>query len=102
LPGTTGWGDFSAKTGFPVVLWNPLIQTGDGSFGFSNNQFGFNLTGTANIPIMVEACTDLVAGVWTPVQTLTLNSGRFYFSDPQWTNYPARYYRINSPPLPPP
>ena len=45
-------------TGVPAVLWNPLIQTGDGSFGVQNNQFGFNITGTANIPIVVEACTN--------------------------------------------
>jgi uncharacterized repeat protein (TIGR03803 family) len=102
LPGTTGWSDFSANTGLPVVLWNPVIQTGDGSFGISNNRFGFNITGTANIPIMVEACTNLASPVWTPLQTLTLTSGPFYFSDPQWTNYPARYYRISSPPPPPP
>ena len=33
-----------------AVLWNPLIQTSDGSFGVQNNQFGFNITGTPNIP----------------------------------------------------
>jgi hypothetical protein len=100
LPGTTGWRDFSANSGLPAVLWNPQIQTGDGSFGISNNQFGFNITGTANIPVMVEACTNLASPVWTPLQTLTLTSGPFHFSDPQWTNYPARYYRISSPPAP--
>jgi len=97
LPGTTGWDDFSANTGLPAVLWNPLIQTGDGSFGVQNNQFGFNITGTTNIPILVEACTDLTSPVWIPLQTLTLTYGSFYFSDPQWTNYPGRYYRISSP-----
>ena len=95
LPGTTGWDVFSAESGLPVVLWNPLIQTGDGSFGVQNNQFGFNITGATNIPIMVEACTDLTSPVWTPLQTLTLTNGSFYFSDPQWTNYPGRYYRIS-------
>jgi hypothetical protein len=97
LPGTTGWGGFSANTGRPTVLWNPLIQTGDGSFGVRNNQFGFNITGTTNIPIVVEACANLASPVWVPLQTLTLTNGLFYFSDPQWTNYSGRYYRISSP-----
>jgi hypothetical protein len=79
------------------VLWNPLIKASGSSFGISNNQFGFNITGTTNIPIVVEACTNLASPVWTPLQTLTLTNGLFYFSDPQWTNYPGRFYRISSP-----
>jgi hypothetical protein len=96
LPGATGWSSFYAED-CPVVLWNPLIQTGDASFGVRNNQFGFNVTGTANIPIVIEACTNLASPVWTPLQTLSLTNGLFYFSDPQWMNYPSRYYRISSP-----
>jgi hypothetical protein len=97
LPGTTGWQVFTATTGVPTVLWNPLIQTGDGNFGIRKNQFGFDITGTTNIPIVVEACTNLVHPVWIPLQSLVLTNGLFYFSDPQWTNYPGRYYRISSP-----
>jgi hypothetical protein len=98
LPGTTGWSSnlvnsFSAL----VVLWNALIQAAGTSFGLSNNQFGFNITGTSNIPIVVEACADLADPAWTPLQALTLTNGLFYFADPQWTNYPERFYRISSP-----
>jgi hypothetical protein len=98
LPGTTGWGDFSTNNRLSVVLWDPQIQTGGGSFGVSNNDFGFNITngGTTNIPIVVEACTNLAGAVWTPLQSLTLTNA-FYFGDPQWTNYPSRYYRISAP-----
>jgi hypothetical protein len=32
-----------------------------------------------------------------PLQTCKLTNGSIYFSDPQWTNYPARLYRIRSP-----
>jgi hypothetical protein len=32
---------------------------------------------------------------WCPVQTNTLTEGSAYFTDPQWTNYPARFYRLN-------
>ncbi|HUD81976.1 MAG TPA: leucine-rich repeat domain-containing protein [Candidatus Saccharimonadales bacterium] len=97
LPGTTGWADFSANTGIPVVLWNPVIQASGASFGVQSNQFGFDIAGTANIPVVVEASTDLAAPVWIPLQTVVLANGSVHFTDPQWTNYPARYYRISSP-----
>jgi len=98
LPGTMGWG--STFGGCPTVLWNPQAQTSDASFGVHTNQFGFNITGTANIPIVVEANWSLrpsSGGDWTPLQSCTLTNGSIYFSDPQWTNYPSRFYRIRSP-----
>jgi hypothetical protein len=97
MPGATGWDDFSANTGVPVVLWNPMIQTSDGSFGVSNNQFGFNITSTTNIQIVVEACTNLAKPFWTPLQAFGIASSSFYFSDPQWTNFPGCFYRISAP-----
>jgi BspA type Leucine rich repeat region (6 copies) len=91
LPGTTGWGTTFADR--PTALWNPLMQSsGGGSAGF-----GFNITGTAGIPVVVEACANLANTSWVPLQSLTLTNGAFYFSDPGWTNYPARFYRIRSP-----
>jgi hypothetical protein len=80
------------------VLWNPQIQAGGTNFGVQNNQFGFTITNgsTTNIPIVVEACTNLASPVWIPLQTLTL-SNSFYFSDPQWTNYFARFYGLGFP-----
>lgn len=93
LLGTTNWNTFSAITGIPVVLWNPLAQ----NFAVRTNQFGFTITGTANIPIVVEACTNLTSGVWSSLQTCTITNGSIYFNDPNWTNYPARFYRLRSP-----
>jgi hypothetical protein len=100
LPGTTGWGlTISSR---PVVLWNPRAQTSDASFGVRTNQFGFNITGSSNLVIVVEACANLATSVWTPVGTNTLNTfigtnGSSYFRDPHWTNYPGRFYRLRSP-----
>lgn len=94
LPGTTGWTNPFA--GLPIVLWNPVVQTADGNFGLRSNQFGFSITGTANIPIVVGACTNLAGPTWIPLFTGTLTNGSLYFSDPGWQIYPGRFYRISS------
>lgn len=95
LPGTTGWSN--TFFGLPAVLWNPSITTADASFGIQTNRFGFTVTGTANIPLVVEGCPDPAGGTWTTLQSLDLVNGSVYFSDPQRTNYPAWFYRIRSP-----
>ena len=79
------------------MLWDPLIQASGASFGVQSNQFGLNITGTSNIPIVVEACTNLASPVWIPLQALTLTNGLCYFSEPWQTNTPGRYYRISPP-----
>jgi hypothetical protein len=100
LPGTTGW---DVTFGYlPLVLWNPQVQVGDGSFGVQANQFGFNITGNYNLVVVVEAASDLANPVWAPVSTNTLNTsvgtnGLSYFSDADWTNYSGRFYRLRLP-----
>jgi len=95
VAGTTGWSNTFA--GRLAVLWNPVIQTGDGSFGVSNNQFGFNITGTNNFTVVVEACTNLGNPVWVPLMTNPLVNGRFYFSEPVQTNSSGRFYGLGLP-----
>jgi hypothetical protein len=46
---------------------------------------------------VVEASTTLANATWSPISTSTLISGSSYFTDPQWTNYPTRFYRLRSP-----
>jgi hypothetical protein len=95
LPGTSGW--TNTLDALSTVLWNPEIQTMDGSFGVRNNQFGFNIIGTTNIPIVVEARTTLANDSWTPLQSCIVTDGRIYFTDPQYPNFSSRIYRIRSP-----
>jgi hypothetical protein len=95
LPGTAGWG--SIFGGLPTALWNPQIQTSDQTFGIHNNRFGFTVVGTTNIPVVIEASTDLVIRTWIPLQSSTLTNGSIYFADLDWTNYPYRFYRLRSP-----
>ncbi len=47
--------------------------------------------------VVVEACTNLAEGIWVPVGTNTLTGGSVQFSDPAFTNYPSRYYRVSMP-----
>jgi hypothetical protein len=95
LPGTTGWG--ATFGGRPAVLWNPQMQTSGATFGVRTNRFGFTIIGTSNLVIVVDASTNLANHKWAPVGTNTLANGSSYFSDPQWTNHPARLYRLRSP-----
>jgi BspA type Leucine rich repeat region (6 copies) len=94
LPGTAWGATYGCR---PTALWNPQVQTGGTSFGVRTNRFGFTITGTSNLVIVVEACTNLANPSWFPVATNTLTGGSSYFSDPQWTNYPARFCRLRSP-----
>jgi hypothetical protein len=95
LPDTSGWG--ASFDGRPTALWRPRVQTGDTSFGVRTNQFGFNIAWASGQTVVVEACTDLANPIWSPLQTNKLSGDSLYFSDPQWTNYPARFYRVRSP-----
>ena len=97
LPGTTGWESFSTNANIPIVLWDPQVQTSSATFGVLTNGFGFTITGSSNLVIVVEASINLANPAWSAVSTNTLAGGSSYFSDPQWTNYPARFYRLRSP-----
>ncbi len=95
LPGTIGWPEFATNTGVPTALWTlpyPLVL--NGTSGVQADQFGFTISWAANVPVVVEASTDLSKPIWTPIATNTLSGGISYFSDPQLTNFPARFYRL--------
>jgi len=88
--GTSGWG--STYGGLPAVMLDaPTPQIGSGSIGVSSGNFSFTITGVSNQTIVVEASTNLVN--WQPVWTNTLSGTATNFTDPQWTNYPSRFYR---------
>jgi hypothetical protein len=94
LPGTTGWSTNFA--GLPTAIWTPEVQTSDSSFGVKANQFGFNVTWASSLSVVVEASPSFRNPVWSPVATNTLSRGTFYFTDPQWSKYPSRFYRVRS------
>jgi hypothetical protein len=89
-PGSLNWG-------YPAVLWNPQVKTSDFTFGIHNQQFGFTITGSSNIPVAVDVSSRLEGSDWAPVAEGILTNGFLYFSDPNWTNYSSRMYRIRAP-----
>ena len=95
LPGATGWS--FVFDGRPTALWVPQAQTSGADFGVRGNQFGFSLVWAGGMTVVVEACTDLANPSWQPVATNTLITGSSYFSDPRWTKYPTRFYRLRWP-----
>lgn len=101
LPGTLGWGSTFALV--PTAWWTlpyPLIlnsANGTTNLGVQSNKFGFTVSWATNLSIVLQACANLANPVWTPVATNPLVNGMNYFSDSEWTNYPARFYRISSP-----
>ena len=95
LPGTTNWTNPWANC--PTALWTPQVQTGDADFGMRTNGFGFNINWASGMTVVVEACTNLTSGIWEPVATNTLTGESVQFSDPAFTNYPSRYYRVSMP-----
>jgi len=94
LPGTANWG--VTFGGRPTALWNPQVKH-DATFGVQNNCFGFTITNAGSPDVIVTACTNLTSTTWIPVATNTLTSGSSYFRDPQWTNFPSRFYRFQMP-----
>ena len=82
--------------GLPTAPWflpNPLILNNGPGFGVQPGGFGFTISWATNASVVVEAATNLANPVWIPVSTSPLTGGTIYFSDPQWTNYPERFYR---------
>ena len=97
LPGTTGWSSrFDSAVTAPWVLPYPVILTISLSFGLQNNAFGFVISWTTNVPVVVEASTNLTNPNWSAVSTNILIDCSSYFSDPQWTNSPNRFYCVRS------
>jgi hypothetical protein len=97
LPGTTGWG--TTFGGLPTALRSlpyPVILNNSPSFGVGTNGFSFIISWATNVSVVVEACTNLANPLWQPVATNALSGGTARFSDPEWTNYPARFYRLRS------
>jgi hypothetical protein len=71
-----------------------LVQIGAG-LGPTTDGFGFSSSwASAGMTVVIEANTNLAQASWSPVATNQLTGGAAYFNDPNWRNYPARFYRL--------
>jgi len=95
LWGTAGWGP--TYGGLRTKLWHLPIPLIKGSVSVQPNDFSVTVSWETNLSVVVEASTNLSTPVWQPLQTNTLNNGVVNFIDPEWTNYPNRFYRVRSP-----
>lgn len=90
LPGMSGWG--ATFDGIPTALWLPQIV----SSAVRTNRFSFYVNWASDETVVVEACTNLLHPVWSPLQTNLLMSTSWYFSDAHSTNFHTRFYRAMS------
>jgi hypothetical protein len=95
LPGTTGW--TAQFAGRPTAVWLPRADTDPATFGIHANQFGFTINWARGMSVVVEACTNLHNPEWSPIETNTLATDSYPFTDYNWTSYPARFYRVRWP-----
>jgi hypothetical protein len=94
LPGTTGWG--AAFVGRPAILWDAQLIVADPNFGVSAGRFGFKMTGSDGLALVVEASDDLNSGLWTAISTNVLQGGAALFKDSEPATRTARVYRFRS------
>src|ERR1039458_7433785 len=91
---------FVTEALLPVPPTNPpVILTSDGNFGFTNGPggfgFGFDIGGGAGQTLGGGGRTHL--GEWVAAANQRAGTPPWYFSDPQWINYPDRFYRVLAP-----
>jgi hypothetical protein len=95
FPGGANWEPTLGER--PTALWNPDMPTLDPAFGINEGAFRFNITGSSNLLLVIEASLSVSGGPWVPLATNTLVNGSSLFADPNWTNSPGRFYRVRSP-----
>jgi hypothetical protein len=85
-------GKQSAEPSFSVKFIWPNARLGRKAI-----QFCVESMAASGQMVGVDACTNLANSDWQPVQTNTLTTGTASFADPQWTNFPTRFYHLRSP-----
>jgi hypothetical protein len=75
-----------------AIIFPPAIVFRGGAAAFTNKQFHFSITGASGQSVILQASTNLLS--WLPLQTNVLGTNLLDFIDPESTNLPARYYRL--------
>jgi hypothetical protein len=85
---------YVAKASLGQASTAPYIITTNSAFGFTNGQFGFDVSAAAGETLVILGSTNLVN--WTPLQTNLLSSPLFYFIDPSAGTLTKRFYRAEA------
>ena len=77
----------------PTVLWNPLLEVR----GIQDGELLLHLRGAINIPVLVEASTEVSGVEWISLHSGVLTNGSLEIPDPDWGGHATRFYRVRSP-----
>lgn len=82
-----------------AILSSGLAATADPShYTYTVSSKRATITGTTNIPVAVEARTNLTAGTWDRLLTTNIPPvGILEFSDPAAAGHSTRFYRVVAP-----
>lgn len=90
LPGTTGWE--LPLAGYAPEPWPPKITAAGSDSG--TGHYGLQADWVGGMKAVIQVCTNLADADWQPMYTDTFANATHYFSDPDWTNNPRRFYRL--------
>ena len=91
-----GWNTLSFAD--HVLAWWHASISSYPEIGLSGGLFAFTIVGGTNMPLVVEACTNLAEDGWaTLASAKTDSAGSYAFSDPTSTNKPTCFYRVTWP-----
>jgi hypothetical protein len=80
---------WTLKVSVPVMQIDTLTW-------LTNGSFSFRVTGSAPAAVVVQLSTNLLQ--WTPVQTSSFNSGKFFYTNAGAKSFPKRFFRTKTPP----
>jgi uncharacterized repeat protein (TIGR01451 family) len=81
----------SAATAPSMLVLNSGLKLDSYTVNPTNGSIQMRLVGAANSSYVIQASVDLLN--WTPVATNTPATGLWYFADPEFANFPNRFYR---------
>ncbi len=73
----------------------PTMQI-DSAIWQTNGTFAFRVAGTSPDGVVIQVSTNL--SQWTNVQTNFFNNGKLFYTNPDATSFPRRFYRAETPP----
>ncbi len=94
LPDVEEWGtNFSQR---PTALWRPSIRS-EMLHDHEAGVFEFEINWVSGMEVVVEAKDDLADDDWEELEAIYLEGNTEHFSDPDWRDYPRRFYRLRMP-----